>query len=78
MRNFGVTSPVWDRLFGSYDEPGQVTVPTRMAPVWLLDDAGEVRMEFAGDYRVRGRRDVEAGTIEQDRADAFANVAPAV
>ncbi len=32
MRNFGVTSPLWDRLWGTYEEPGIVTVPLRMAP----------------------------------------------
>ena len=74
MRNFGVTSPVWDRLFGTYDDPGVVTVPRRMAPAWMLDDAGAVRAEFAADYVVedtgRGAR------RENDREHAFANVAP--
>ena len=42
MRNFGVTTPVWDRLCGTYDEPGIVTVPRRMAPTWLLDETGEI------------------------------------
>jgi hypothetical protein len=77
MRNFGVTSPLWDRLLGSYDEPGVVTVPRRMAPGWLLDDAGVVRGEFAADYVVTGRRGAGASQVARDRADAFANVAPA-
>lgn len=76
MRNFGVTSPIWDRLLGSYDEPGVVTVPRRMAPVWLLDDAGEVRAEFAADYVVKGPRRADASQVARDRVDAFANVAP--
>ena len=33
IRNFGVTTPVWDRLAGTYDDPAVVTVPCRMAPV---------------------------------------------
>ncbi len=85
MRNFGVTSPVYDRLFGTYDDPGVVTVPRRMAPVWMVDEGGEVRPELAADYVVKGRpRAVALATdspegaaqAEQDRVDAFANVAP--
>ena len=76
MRNFGVTTPVWDRLWGTYDEPGVVTVPRRMAPAWLLDETGEIRAEFADDYIAKGVRRSEANQVEQDRADAFANVAP--
>lgn len=78
MRNFGVTSPVWDRLWGTYDDPGVVVVPGRMAPEWLFDDAGEVRPEFDGDYIVRSRSVVEADQIGRDRSDAFANVPPEI
>lgn len=78
MRNFGVTSPVWDRVFGTYDDPGVVTVPRRMAPAWLVDDAGEVRPEHAADYVVKGGRRLDGDQREQDRADAFANIAPEV
>jgi sterol desaturase/sphingolipid hydroxylase (fatty acid hydroxylase superfamily) len=76
MRNHGVTSNVWDRLFGTYDDPGVVTVPRRMAPVWLLDDAGDVRPEYAADYRVKGGAGRDIAQVERDRADAFANAAP--
>jgi sterol desaturase/sphingolipid hydroxylase (fatty acid hydroxylase superfamily) len=78
MRNFGVTSPVWDRLWGTYDEPGVVVVPDRMAPEWLLDHTGEVRPEFSEDYIVRSRSVVDADQIERDRSDAFANVPPRI
>jgi hypothetical protein len=77
MRNFGVTVPVWDRLFGTYDEPSVVVVPARFAPVWMVDDDGELRPEFADDYVVVGARPILPGRIERDRVDAFANVAPA-
>ncbi len=76
MRNHGVTSPVWDQVFGTYDDPGVVTVPRRMAPVWLLDDTGEVRPELADDYQVKGRRPLDAAQADQDHHDAFANIAP--
>lgn len=76
MRNFGVTSPVWDKLFRTYDEPGVVTVPRRMAPVWMLDDEGNVRPEFAADYVVKGRPRATDADRQRDHDDAFANRAP--
>ena len=76
MRNFGVTSPVWDKAFGTYDDPGVVTVPRRMAPVWLLDEAGAVKAEFADDYLTKGAWHADTRQVEHDRIDAFANVAP--
>ena len=76
MRNFGVTSSVWDSLFRSSDELGVITVPRRMAPVWMLDHAGEVHAEFAADYRCKGARDCEPDQLDRDRVDAFANLAP--
>lgn len=75
LRNFGVTSPIWDRLLGTYDDPGVVTVPRRMAPVWMLDE-GEVRPEYAADYVVRGAAGATTEQRDLDRQDAFANVAP--
>jgi hypothetical protein len=76
MRNFGVTSSIWDRMFRSGDELEVIAVPRRMAPVWMLDDAGEVHAEFTADYLVKGVRDAEASQVDRDRVDAFANVAP--
>lgn len=76
MRNHGVTTPVWDKAFGTYQEPGVVTVPRRMAPVWMLDASGDVRPEFAADYRVKGGAGRDRTQAERDRVDAFANVAP--
>jgi hypothetical protein len=75
-RNFGVTTPLWDRLSGTFDEPEVVTVPRRMAPGWLLDDQGEVKPEFADDYVAKGSRRADADMVERDRADAFGNAAP--
>ena len=74
--NHAVTSPIWDRVFGTSRDPGVVTVPRRMAPVWLLDEHGEVKPEFAADYRVKGPILAAADDVERDRVDAFANRAP--
>lgn len=37
-RNFGVTTSLWDRVFGTFVEPDQVRLPRRLAPEWLVDD----------------------------------------
>lgn len=50
--NHGVTSPLWDHLFGTWRDPGVIRVPEKHAMVWLLDAAGEVRPEYASDYAV--------------------------
>ncbi len=77
MRNFGVTTAVWDRALGTYDDPGVVTVPRRMAPEWLVGPDGEVLDAYAGDYLVKGRARPSPTQAEADRTDAFANLAPA-
>jgi len=78
MRNHGVTTPLWDRLFRTTEATDEiVTVPRRMAPVWLLDAQGEVRPEYTGDYRAKGRPVAERRDVERDFVDAFANRAPA-
>lgn len=76
LRNHGVTSPLWDLVFRTARAPGVVTVPRRMAPRWLLDERGDVRPQFAADYRVKGRLAATPADVERDRADAFANRIP--
>jgi hypothetical protein len=68
---------LWDAVFRTTDASSDVvTVPRRMAPVWLLDEAGEVRPEYAAEYRAKGRRVAAPTEVERDRVDAFANRAP--
>lgn len=53
--NHGVTSPVWDFVFGTYVSPGEIAVPRRLAMRWLCDPAtDDVRAEFADTYRLVG------------------------
>ncbi len=50
--NHGVTSPVWDVVFGTYRKPSTIVVPRKLRMVWLEDPAtGEVRAEHAGTFR---------------------------
>ena len=78
MRNHGVTFDWFDRLFGTYDELDKVTVPRRMAPVWLTDEAGEVRPEHAEDYEIRGRSARTPEVAQADHDAAFANQVPSM
>lgn len=51
--NHGVTSPLWDHIFGTYKSPPEVIrVPRRLAMRWLVD-GDEVRGEFAQGWRTR-------------------------
>lgn len=51
--NHGVTSPVWDVVFGTLREPGVIRVPEKHAMSWLVDPAtGDARPEYAADYVV--------------------------
>ena len=55
--NHGVTSPLWDLLFGTYVRVGVVEVPERLKMSWLCDpDTGEVRAHLRGRYRLRALR----------------------
>ena len=51
----GVTSPLWDRAFGTEHRPERVRVPRRMAPAWLVDDTGNVREGLRDDYEIVDR-----------------------
>lgn len=51
--NHGVSSPLWDLVFGTHESPGRIRVPRRHAPSWLLDPAtGTVRPEYSRDYQM--------------------------
>ena len=54
--NHGVTSPIWDHVFGTYEEPGRIRVPEKHAMPWLVDDdpleGRTVHERFRDDYEV--------------------------
>lgn len=55
--NHGVTTPIFDYLFGTKSELEKVRVPRKHPPDWLVDPAsGEVRVEYADDYELVPRR----------------------
>lgn len=77
MANHGVTSPVWDMVFGTYERvDGPLRVPQRLAMVWLVGDDGKVRPEYAADYAVTGSLPSTDAQLAVDHDRAFANLAP--
>lgn len=54
--NHGVTTPIWDLVFGTYRTPAVIEVPRKLCMAWLVDPAtGDVRVEHADTYRL-GKR----------------------
>jgi sterol desaturase/sphingolipid hydroxylase (fatty acid hydroxylase superfamily) len=52
--NHGVTSPIWDHVFGTHEEPGVVAVPEKLAMRWLIDPAtGDVHAHLSDLYALR-------------------------
>ncbi len=76
MANHGVSTLVWDKVFGTYERPDRVRVPRRLALRWLVDADGALRPEFAADYVLVGAATSDERTAQLDRARAFASAAP--
>lgn len=78
MSDHGVSIPLWDHVFRTYESPEVVSVPRRLAAGlgWLLDDDGELRPEYATDYVLTGSVGTDERQAALDRARAFASVAP--
>jgi sterol desaturase/sphingolipid hydroxylase (fatty acid hydroxylase superfamily) len=52
--NHGVTTPIWDWVFGTLDVPAVVTVPRSNALPWMLRDDGTLEPGLAGEYVLVG------------------------
>jgi sterol desaturase/sphingolipid hydroxylase (fatty acid hydroxylase superfamily) len=49
--NHGVTSPIWDFVFGTYRKPAVITVPKKLCMAWLVDpETGDIRARHAGTF----------------------------
>lgn len=49
--NHGVTTPIWDLVFGTYKRADLITVPRKLAMPWLEDpETGDVRKAHAGTF----------------------------
>ena len=76
--NHGVSMPVWDVVFRTYERPTVVRVPRRLAVGlgWLLDDSAELRAEYRDQYVLVGAVGADDRQAGIDRARAFASLAP--
>lgn len=54
--NHGVTTPLWDLVFGTYQQPDVIPVPPRLCMAWLLDERGGIRPEHAARFVLREPR----------------------
>jgi sterol desaturase/sphingolipid hydroxylase (fatty acid hydroxylase superfamily) len=53
-KNHGVTTPLWDFVFGTYQHPTQIKVPRKLCMQWLIDPAtGDVHATHAQTYSLR-------------------------
>ncbi len=77
LKNHGVSSPLWDHVFRTYEQPALVRVPRRLAMIWLVDDDGDVLAEHCDRYVLVGTASPDERTDALDRARAFASIAPA-
>ena len=74
--NYGVTSRLWDRAFGSVEPTATVAVPERLVMSWLCDETGAVHPRYKGSYVVRRGRPATPDVIVEDRERAFADLPP--
>jgi sterol desaturase/sphingolipid hydroxylase (fatty acid hydroxylase superfamily) len=52
--NHGVTSPVWDVVFGTFEAPRRIRVPEKLCMRWLVDPmTGDVFADLASVYELR-------------------------
>lgn len=55
--NHGVTSPIWDLVFGTYRPVERVRVPARYVMPWLLEgDSGVASPRYASEYQIMPSR----------------------
>lgn len=75
-RGHGVTTPLWDVVFGTRLPVAKVPVPRRLAMPWLVDERGEIRAELACDYELVGSLRKDERTRSADREAAAENRRP--
>jgi sterol desaturase/sphingolipid hydroxylase (fatty acid hydroxylase superfamily) len=75
MKNHGVSTLIWDKVFGTYVQTELVRVPRRLALPWMVEN-GELLPEFTDTYILVGHLDDSERLAAIDRARAFASIAP--
>lgn len=71
--NHGVTSPFWDKVFGTEEKVDVVKVPRRHAMEWLVNEDGEVKSEYTSEYGLKGLKPKNTKVV-QSTADVEADL----
>ena len=72
----GVTTPLWDHVFGTRLSVERVRVPRRLAMPWLVGQNGEIHDAYSSDYELVGSRRWDERTRRKDTEAAMANERP--
>ncbi len=67
-RAHGVTSPVWDHVFGTSLPRRPVRVPARLAPHWMCGADGALVAGLESDYILRGQPQAAVGEVRAGAA----------
>jgi sterol desaturase/sphingolipid hydroxylase (fatty acid hydroxylase superfamily) len=52
--NHGVTSPIWDVVFRTYQQPATtIAVPRKLVMSWLVDETHRIHPEHAATFSLR-------------------------
>ncbi|HEY6130367.1 MAG TPA: sterol desaturase family protein [Halioglobus sp.] len=74
----GVTTPLWDLVFGTRLSVNRVRVPRRVAMPWLVDTHGSIHDTYTAEYELVGSRSSDEQTRHRDTEAAMANERPDV
>ena len=74
----GVTTPLWDLVFGTRLVVDRIRVPRRVAMPWLVDASGRVHPAYAADYELVGSNTRNERTRRSDADAAMANERPEI
>ena len=72
----GVTTPIWDRVFGTRLSVDKVPVPRRLAMSWLVAAGGEIWPAYTNDYELVGSARNDDRSRRADTEAAMANLSP--
>ncbi len=54
--NHGVTSPIWDLVFGTHRSVAQIKVPRKLATDWMLATENDLQANWRNDYLLKTPR----------------------
>lgn len=52
-KNHGVTTLLWDRIFGTFENPDKVYIPGKVTLPWLIDENHQVKDKYSNNFILR-------------------------